>query len=151
MARFRLAQLGQKLNKSWVRFLLVGGCGELLYLGLFTAASRAWGNTPVAIALAGGICLVTNAILHARISFRIHFRWSLLMDYLLIQLVCLLLSLLIGWGMDRIKISAPIIGLSTMVAWASLSFVMTRWRFQRSGNPELVGRGLASKQTNHWP
>ena len=47
----------------------------------------------MAITLAGGLCLLINAVLHARISFRVRFHWRLLRDYLLVQALCLLLQL----------------------------------------------------------
>ena len=132
MARLHRPGSLRWLNNSLVRFMLVGGCGELLYFVLFMAASRAGVGTSVAIATAGGICLLINAVLHARISFRVRFRWPLLIDYLLIQGVGLVLALGLGWGLEKQRVSAPLVGLATLLVWAFSSFLLTRWRFERS-------------------
>lgn len=127
----RLARPRRWLNHSLVRFVLVGGCGEIFYLVLFAAASRAGASNLVAITLAGGICLLINAVLHARISFRVRFHWRLLRDYLLVQALCLLLALGLGWLLGQLSTPAMLVAVSTVLLWSSLSFLLTRWRFQR--------------------
>lgn len=128
----RLTRPRRWLNHSLVRFVLVGGCGEVLYLVLFAAASRAGASNVVAITLAGGLCLLINAVLHARISFRVRFHWRLLRDYLLVQALCLLLALGLGWLLGRVSAPAMLVGVATLVLWSGLSFLLTRWRFQRA-------------------
>lgn len=130
--RHLLTQPRRWLNHTLVRFVLVGGCGEILYLVLFAVASRAGASTLVAITLAGGVCLLLNAVLHARISFRVRFHWRLLRDYLLVQGLCLLLALGLGWLLERVSAPAMLVGVSTLVLWSGLSFLLTRWRFQRA-------------------
>lgn len=140
MNRLRRLQPQRWLEHSLVRFVLVGGCGELLYFVLFMAAARAGLDSRLAVVLAGAICLAINAVLHARISFRVRFRWSLLIDYLLIQGVGLLLALGLAWILERQRLSSALIGLATLLVWACCSFLLTRWRFQRPrrrGSPEL--------------
>lgn len=131
MNRLRRLRPRRWLGHSLVRFVLVGGCGELLYVVLFMAATRAGLHSRMAVMLAGTICLAINAVLHARISFRVRFRWSLLVDYLLIQSVGLLLAMGLAWILERQRLSAALIGVATLLVWACCSFLLTRWRFQR--------------------
>ncbi len=144
--RHRLLHPRRWLEHSLVRFVLVGGCGELLYFVLFMAASRAGLDSRAAVVLAGAICLGLNAVLHARISFRVRFRWPLLIDYLLIQGAGLLLALGLAWVLERQRLSAALIGLATLLLWACCSFLLTRWRFQhpRRHGPEPEPRRQAS-------
>ena len=114
---------------SGLRFLLVGALGELIYLALFAIASRAGLTTLVAITLAGGICTVLNGFLHARISFRVRFHWSLLRDYLAVQLLCLAMALGAGALLERVGREPAVIAVATLVLWAGASFLLTRWRY----------------------
>jgi putative flippase GtrA len=141
------ALLRRGLNSSLLRFLLVGGSGELLYLALFALAVRSGLSSLVAISLAGGICLVINALLHARISFRVRFSRSLLASYGAIQLLCLAVSLGAGALLERLGATATVVGVVTMVLWAGLSFVLTKTTYRRSGG----ATGLASRHTNQRP
>jgi putative flippase GtrA len=144
------------LQRSWVRFLLVGGFGELLYLGLYALVWQATSRTMTAIAVAGVICLATNAILHARISFRVRFRIQLLLSYLLIQGFCLGLTLAAGWALERVGTSAPVVAMVTLVLWSATSFLLTRRSFRphhaslgQDGFSEAAG--FASRQTSREP
>lgn len=134
------------LQHNGVRFLLVGGFGELLYLGLYALIWRASGHATTAIAIAGGICLVVNAVLHARISFRVRFHLTLLLRYVVIQLLCLLLSLVAGWGLGRLGATPWAVALLTLVLWSGTSFVLTRRHFRPQ--PREAFAGLASKHTS---
>ena len=125
----------RRLDHSLLRFVVVGVFGEILYLLLFALAIRAGLNSLVALAIAGGICLVLNAVLHASISFRVRFRMSLLFEYLLIQLFCLLLSLAFGWMLQWLKTPSLGIGVTTLLLWSGTSFLLTRQRFQRRDVP----------------
>jgi putative flippase GtrA len=143
------ALLRRGLNSSLLRFLLVGGSGELLYLGLFALAVRSGLSNMVAISLAGGICLVFNAVMHARVSFRVRFSRSLLVRYLAIQALGLLVSLLTAAMLERLPkpfSSSLVVGLASYGAWSALSFGLTRAAYRRSG-----AAGLASRHTNQRP
>ena len=148
MSRHPLTLLRRGLSSSLVRFLLVGGSGELLYLLLFAVGVRAGLSNLVAITVAGGICLVLNAVMHARISFRVSFSRSLLASYGAIQLLCLGVSLGAGALLERLGANATVVGLVTMVLWAGLSFVLTKASYRRSTG---AAAALASKQTNQLP
>lgn len=148
--RLRLPRRLNWLNHSLVRFVLVGGVGELLYLGLFALAVRTGAAPLLAILIAGGICLLLNAVLHARISFRVAFRWRLLLDYLLIQALCLLLTLGLGWLLERRATPAMGVAIASLLLWSGLSFGLTRWRYRRP-SPPPESAGLASRQTSHSP
>ena len=143
-SRRPLPLLRRGLDSTLVRFVLVGGFGELLYLGLFALALRAGLGSLGAIVLAGGTCLVVNALLHARISFRVRFHRALLIDYLLIQGFCLLLALGLGWLLEQQSTPPAGVAIATLLVWAGTSFLLTRWRYRRPA-------GLDSRQTNHWP
>ncbi|MCP9873288.1 GtrA family protein [Synechococcus sp. Tobar12-5m-g] len=138
--------MNDALESSLVRFLLVGGFGEALYLALYGLVWRASGRVTTAIAIAGGICLVLNAVLHARISFRVRFHPALLLRYTMIQLLCLLLSLLAGWGLERFGTNAWAVAMLTLVIWSGTSFLLTRHSF-RPQPPEATA-GLASRHTS---
>ena len=117
---------------SGLRFLLVGVLGELTYLALFAIASRAGLGNLAAITLAGAICTVLNGFLHARISFRVRFHWSLLRDYLAVQLLCLALALGVGALLERQGTAQSLIAVATLVLWGGTSFLLTRWRFRQA-------------------
>jgi putative flippase GtrA len=117
---------------SGLRFLLVGVLGELIYLALFAIASRAGLGSLTAITLAGAICTVLNGFLHARISFRVRFHWTLLRDYLAVQLLCLGVALGAGALMDRVGAEPSVIAVATMVLWSGASFLLTRWRYRQA-------------------
>ena len=117
---------------SALRFLLVGALGELTYLALFAIASRAGLSTLVAISLAGTICTLLNGFLHARISFRVRFRRTILRDYLAVQLLCLSVALGVGALMERLGSESAVIAVVTWVLWAGASFLLTRWRYRQA-------------------
>jgi len=127
----RLRDRLRRVDHSLVRFIVVGALSQALYLVLFELASRAGLGSLHAITIAGGICLIINAVLHSRISFRVRFRWPLLLDYLLIQLLCLLQALALGWMLERLRFWAMGVGVATLLLWSGTSFLLTRWRFQQ--------------------
>lgn len=137
---------------SGLRFLVVGACSEALYLILYALILKLGGGSLLAIALAGTICLGLNGFLHARISFRVRFRWSLMREYMLIQSLCLGLALGSGALMQRLGWSQAVIGLATLLLWAGTSFLLTRWRYRRgeAAASSAAGEeaGLASRHTN---
>jgi putative flippase GtrA len=138
------------LDSSLLRYLLVGGSGELLYLGLFALAVRAGLSNMVAISLAGGICLVFNAVMHARVSFRVRFSRSLLVRYIAIQSLGMLVSLLTAAMLERLPrpfSSSLVVGLASYGSWSALSFGLTRAAYRRSG----AATGLGSIHTNQRP
>lgn len=115
---------------SLPRFLLVGALGELLYLGLYALGWQLTGQVTLAIALAGGLCLLVNAVLHARISFRVRFRRTLFARYVAVQGVCLGLSLGLGGLLQAMGVGAAVVGLISLVAWSGCSFLLTRAVFR---------------------
>ena len=137
-------------GSSLFRFVLVGGLGEGLYLLLYALAIRAGSSSLLAISLAGATCLLMNAFLHARISFRLQFRWRMLGEYALIQAFCLMLALLLGWLLEMQSVSATGVGLVSLLLWSSLSFVLTRFRYRRAGDA-ACSAGLTSRQTSQRP
>ncbi len=125
-----LRWLRRPLQHPLVRFLLVGGCGELLYLALFSLVSLAGGSATSAVAFAGAISLMLNAVLHARYSFRVPFRLALLGRYAAIQVFCLGLSLTVAWALQPLGMGRFAIALITMMLWASTSFVLTHLSYR---------------------
>lgn len=128
--RRRRAGLAALRHSTLLRFLLVGGFGELLYLGLYALFWQLMGQrAAIAIAIAGGVSLLVNAVLHARLSFRVTFRGALLLRYALIQLVCLGLSVALGALLQRLGLAGLLIGVCSGLAWTVTSFVLTRRAF----------------------
>lgn len=150
MLLLRLRDRLRRIDHSLIRFIVVGALSEALYLLLFTLASHAGVGTLQAITIAGGICLTINSVLHARISFRVRFRWQLLLDYLVIQLFCLLLALALGWMLERLRFPPLGVGVATLVLWSGTSFLLTRWRFQRPLR-DAAAAGLSSRHTSQSP
>jgi putative flippase GtrA len=127
----RPAWLARLSRSSLLRFLLVGGFGELLYLSLYLVLLQVTGQRAApAIAIAGGISLLVNAVLHARISFRVPFSGGLLLRYTAIQLLCLGWSVALGALLQRLAWPPPLIGLISGLAWSLTSFVLTRRTYQ---------------------
>lgn len=120
-------------GSTLLRFLLVGAFGEILYLGLYGLSWWLTARVPLAIAISGGICLVVNAVLHARVTFQVAFRRTLLARYLAIQLACLGLSLALGSVLEQAGVQAALVGLITLVVWSGCSFLLTRRAFVPAG------------------
>jgi len=130
---------GAALKRAWarlrgsslVRFLLVGGFGELLYLGLYGLMLQLTAQRAApAIAIAGSVSLLVNAVLHARVSFRVAFRVALLLRYALIQVLCLGISVALGAQLQRLGFSVLVVGVLSGAAWTVTSFVLSRRYFQ---------------------
>jgi len=124
-------------GSSLFRFLLVGGFGELLYLGLYALFWQLGGhNAPLAIGLSGGLCVVVNAVLHARVSFRVAMSGALLLAYGAIQLLCLGLSMALGFLLQGLGLPGPWIGVLSGIAWSATSFLLTRRSFKPAASSE---------------
>ena len=108
------------------RFLAIGALGELLYFMIFLTASRQGFGPALSVAVAGGLCVLMNAELHARFSF--HSRNSLgkTLHYACIQGLCLVLSVLLAKLLSGLGSASWMIGLATAACWALLSFLLTR-------------------------
>jgi len=133
----RLTGLRRLTGSSLFRFMLVGGFGELLYLGLYALFWQLGGhNAPLAIGLSGGICVVVNAVMHARVSFRVAMSGALLLAYGAIQLLCLGLSMALGHLLQGLGLPGPWIGVLSGIAWSATSFLLTRRSFQPAASSE---------------
>jgi putative flippase GtrA len=108
------------------RFVVVGALGEISYLILFISASHQGMSPGQAVAIAGMICILINAELHARFSFRSRNSLGKMLGYAGIQLICLLLSALLAQLLGTLGNDKWLIGLTTSISWTSASFVMTR-------------------------
>jgi putative flippase GtrA len=135
------ALLARLRQSTLLRFLMVGGFGELLYFGLYTLFWHLSGQrAPLAIAIAGSLSLVANTLLHARLSFRVSFRGVLLLRYGVIQLVCLALSVALGSLLQRLGVQGLLIGVLSGLAWTVTSFLLSRRAFGASGvRPRSAG------------
>ncbi|WP_411871676.1 GtrA family protein [Vulcanococcus limneticus] len=125
-----IGRLRRLAGGSLPRFLLVGALGELLYLALYALGWRLTGQATLAIALAGGVCLLVNAVLHARVSFRVPFRRGLMVRYAAIQGFCLALSLGLGALLQAGGAGPVAVGLISLVVWSGCSFLLTRAAFR---------------------
>jgi putative flippase GtrA len=108
------------------RFVVVGALGEITYLILFLSASQQGTSPGQAVAIAGSICILINAELHARFSFRSRNSLGKMLGYAGIQLICLLLSALLAQLLGALGNDNWLIGLTTSISWTLVSFVMTR-------------------------
>jgi len=132
-----LTGLRRLSGSSLFRFLLVGGFGELLYLGLYALFWPLGGhNAPLAIGLSGGLCVVVNAVMHARVSFRVAMSGALLLAYGAIQLLCLGLSMALGFLLQGLGLPGPWIGVLSGIAWSATSFLLTRRSFRPAASSE---------------
>jgi putative flippase GtrA len=136
--------LARLRHSTLVRFLLVGGFGELLYLGLYLLFLQATAQRAApAIAIAGAISMLVNAVLHARVSFRVPFSGGLLLRYVAIQLLCLGVSVALGALLQHLGFPSPAIGLVSGLAWTITSFLLTRRSYRSSSlrpQPAAAGR-----------
>jgi len=118
-------------DSTKIRFVVIGGLGELLYLGLFSFMLH-WGLVPsLAVAAAGSICLAMNAYLHTRVSFRVPFRRSLLASYAAVQAACLAIAVTTSQLLGMLKVNGMAIGVISTLAWMLSSFILTRYSYQR--------------------
>ena len=108
------------------RFVAVGALGEMLYLMMFFAASKQGFAPGQAVAMAGGLCMLINAELHARFSFRSRNSLGKTLRYAGIQTVCLVVSALLAQLLGVLGSGSWLIGLATAASWALLSFLLTR-------------------------
>lgn len=123
---------GQLLRFTVVRFGLVALFGEALYFILYGILLSLTDSTSMTLAIAGGICILVNAYIHSRVTFRVKFSWKLLLGYLQIQLVGFVVAFFIGLALERMGTNKWLIALITYIFWAGLSFLLTRILY-RSG------------------
>ena len=109
-----------------VRFGLVALFGEALYFLLYGLLLSVTNSTSMTLAIAGGICILVNAYIHSRVTFRVQFSWKLLLGYLQIQLVGFVLAFFIGLALERAGTDKWFIALITYIIWAGLSFILTK-------------------------
>ena len=120
MARLKGRSLG------WlVRFGLVAASSELVYLGLYALVLVMRGSPLMAISLAGGFCLLLNSYLHARVTFRVRFAWSLMVGYVLIQLLGYGLGVAVTMALAHLKVGTLAIAFIPYAVWGLTSLLFT--------------------------
>lgn len=130
--RRRLNWSRSPLQFTAIRFGLVSLFSEGLYFILYGLVLGLTNNdSSIALALAGGICIVVNSYVHSRVTFRVTFRWKYLLGYLLIQLVGFLISFSIGVALQRLDTGKWLIAIITYTLWAGISFVLTRVLYEK--------------------
>jgi putative flippase GtrA len=118
-----------------IRFGLVSLFSEALYFILYgLVLSLSNNNSSMALAVAGGICIVVNSYVHSRITFKVEFRWKLLLGYLMIQVVGFLISFLVGVALNRLDTGKWLIAIVTYTLWAGISFVLTRILYEKKSH-----------------
>jgi uncharacterized protein YebE (UPF0316 family) len=106
-----------------IRFGLVSLFSEALYFILYgLVLSLSNNNSSVALAVAGGICIVVD------------FRWKLLLGYLMIQVVGFLISFPVGVALKRLDTGKWLIAIVTYTLWAGISFVLTRILYEKKSH-----------------
>jgi len=127
-----LQRSGSPLQFTAIRFGLVSLFSEGLYFILYgLVLSMSNNDSSIALAVAGGICIVVNSYVHSRITFKVKFRWRLLLGYLLIQVVGFLISFPIGVALKRLDTGKWLIAIITYTLWAGISFVLTRVLYEK--------------------
>jgi len=111
----------------FIRFGLVALFGEALYFLLYGLVLNFTNNTSTSLAIAGGICILSNAYTHSRVTFRVKFTWRLLLGYLQIQLLGFAVAFLIGLLLDKIGTNKWVIALVTYAFWAIISYLLTKF------------------------
>ena len=108
-----------------IRFGIVSLFSEALYFILYgLVLSLSNNNSSMALAVAGGI----------RITFKVEFRWRLLLGYLMIQVVGFLISFLVGVALKRLDTGKWLIAIITYTLWAGISFLLTRILYQKKSH-----------------
>ena len=128
MARLKGRSLG------WlVRFGLVAASSELVYLGLYALVLVMRGSPLMAISLAGGFCLLLNSYLHARVTFRVRFAWSLMVGYVLIQLLGYGLGVAVTMALATMKVGTLAIAVISWIVWGLTSLMFTPLLYSSPG------------------
>jgi len=118
------------LRYTIVRFGVVGLLSEALFFiiyGIVLSLSR--NNTSLALGIAGGICILVNSYAHSRVTFRVRFRYRLLIGYFLIQLVGYATAFALGIALEKKNMDSWLIAIITYTVWTVLSFLLTRSLF----------------------
>jgi hypothetical protein len=119
------------IQTSILRLTNTIGLNQVLYLMLYGLPLSLGATAEVGLTIAGLICIVVNAYKHARISFRVRFSGFLLISYIAIQMVCFLLSFLMGMMAAHARIPNAWVGLITLIFWMLLSFLLTNLVYSR--------------------
>ena len=109
-------------KKSLVRFVGVGIIGEILYLILFGIFTSLDFKSTISVLLSGFICIVFNSYLHAKFSFKIAYDFRFLIQYIFIQLICLVTTYMFSFLFVLLRMDNLAIAFSTLVLWGILSF-----------------------------
>jgi len=118
--------LEKLLQHTLVRFISIGAAVEVIYLGLYSALLIAGLGVSYSILLAGLACISLNGYLQVRWSFRMKFSTKLLLKFYIVQSICLIVNICLGWSLAKISINDTVIGLTTVVTWGSLSFLLSK-------------------------
>lgn len=130
-----LARSQSPLRFTAVRFGIVSLFGETLYFILYGLVLKASNNnSSTALAVSGGICIVVNSYTHSRVTFKVKFRWRLLIGYLMIQVLGFLIAYSIGVALERLDAGKWLIAIITYTLWAGISFVLTRTLYERKSH-----------------
>ncbi len=116
----------RSLNKSLFRFLGVGIFGEIFYLLLFSLFTSLNFKSTFSVLLSGIICIVLNSYMHAKFSFRVDFNLKFFVQYIFIQLICILITYIFSFLFVWIGMNNLFIAFATLIIWGTLSFgIMT--------------------------
>jgi hypothetical protein len=127
----RLVELGARMRElPWirltvVRFGIVALFGEGFYFILYGLLLFLTNNTAATLVITGGICILVNAYMHSRITFRVQFSGRLLLGYLQIQFIGFGVSFISGLVLDNAGVGKWLIALITYALWTVISFTLT--------------------------
>ena len=115
----------QSLNRRIFRFFTVGVFTEILYLILFFCfASIPPISDALSVLISGSICILVNSYLHATFTFKLRHKRGFYILYLVVQLFCMFFTYLLSLLLGEFAVATPLVGLITLFAWASSSYLL---------------------------
>lgn len=136
-------------NLTIVRFSIVALFGEAFYFLLYWIVLSLTQSTSKTLAIAGGICVILNAYIHSRVTFRVAFNRKLLFGYILIQLLGYLVAMICGIAMDYVHANKWLIALATYLIWATMSYVLSKKLYTSEKTNTLLTPTHPKPQTFH--
>ena len=112
------------LNKRIFRFIGIGIIGEILYLILYAIFNSLGMKSSFSVIPAGLSCIFFNSYMHCRYSFKSNYSFNFLIQYILIQIICMFITYLISFFLVSINMNTLAMGLTTLVIWGLLSFIL---------------------------
>ena len=111
-------------KRRLVRFVGVGIIGEILYILLFAIFTSLGYRTTFSVLPSGLICILFNSYMHARFSFKINYGLKFLIQYIIIQIICMISTYIFSFLFVWIGMNSISIGFATLIIWGTFSFLI---------------------------